>query len=48
MSKTDVRVRRRMTNRESRWHRVPVDRIWPHGLTKAAADLTEWCKQVTP
>jgi len=26
--------------------RVLVDRIWPRGLTKAKADLDEWCKQV--
>ena len=25
-----------------------VDRIWPRGLTKDKADLTEWCKQVAP
>ena len=28
--------------------RVLVDRIWPRGLTKARADLAEWCKQVAP
>lgn len=28
--------------------RVLVDRIWPRGLTKEAADLDEWCKQVAP
>jgi uncharacterized protein YeaO (DUF488 family) len=28
--------------------RVLVDRIWPRGLTKAKADLDEWCKQVAP
>jgi uncharacterized protein YeaO (DUF488 family) len=28
--------------------RVLVDRLWPRGLTKARADLDEWCKQVAP
>ncbi|MGF7238248.1 MAG: DUF488 domain-containing protein [Frankia sp.] len=28
--------------------RVLVDRIWPRGLTKAQAELDEWCKQVAP
>lgn len=28
--------------------RVLVDRIWPRGMTKARADLAEWCKQVAP
>lgn len=28
--------------------RVLVDRIWPRGLTKANADLDEWCKLVAP
>jgi uncharacterized protein YeaO (DUF488 family) len=27
---------------------VLVDRIWPRGLTKARAELGEWCKQVAP
>ena len=28
--------------------RVLVDRIWPRGLTKAAADLDDWCKAIAP
>ena len=28
--------------------RVLVDRLWPRGLTKARADLAEWCKEVAP
>jgi uncharacterized protein YeaO (DUF488 family) len=28
--------------------RVLVDRLWPRGLTKAAADLDDWCKSVAP
>lgn len=28
--------------------RVLVDRICPRGLTKAKAELNEWCKQIAP
>jgi uncharacterized protein YeaO (DUF488 family) len=28
--------------------RVLVDRVWPRGLTKEAARLDEWCKDVAP
>ncbi|AZS70847.1 DUF488 domain-containing protein [Streptomyces lydicus] len=28
--------------------RVLVDRLWPRGLSKADAQLTEWCKEVAP
>jgi uncharacterized protein YeaO (DUF488 family) len=28
--------------------RVLVDRIWPRGVTKVEAGLSEWCKQVAP
>lgn len=28
--------------------RVLVDRIWPRGLSKAKAQLSEWCKAVAP
>ncbi|HEY7103049.1 MAG TPA: DUF488 family protein [Mycobacteriales bacterium] len=28
--------------------RVLVDRLWPRGLSKADANLAEWCKQVAP
>ena len=49
MSKTDVRVRRVYDEPASDdGARVLVDRIWPRGLTKDKADLTEWCKQVAP
>ena len=48
-SKTDVRVRRVYDEPASDdGARVLVDRIWPRGLTKDKADLTEWCKQVAP
>jgi uncharacterized protein YeaO (DUF488 family) len=45
----DVRVRRVYDDREeSDGRRVLVDRIWPRGMTKAKADLDEWCKTVAP
>jgi uncharacterized protein YeaO (DUF488 family) len=28
--------------------RVLVDRRWPRGVTKARADLAEWCRDVAP
>ncbi|HET9164174.1 MAG TPA: DUF488 family protein [Solirubrobacterales bacterium] len=28
--------------------RILVDRLWPRGLSKDAAELDEWCKQVAP
>jgi uncharacterized protein YeaO (DUF488 family) len=28
--------------------RVLVDRMWPRGMTKARAELDEWCKQIAP
>lgn len=28
--------------------RVLVDRLWPRGLSRAKAQLDEWCKQVAP
>ncbi|MFD9813671.1 DUF488 domain-containing protein [Streptomyces sp. NPDC059080] len=28
--------------------RVLVDRLWPRGLSKEGAELTEWCKSVAP
>jgi uncharacterized protein YeaO (DUF488 family) len=28
--------------------RVLVDRLWPRGVSKAKADLDEWCMQVAP
>jgi uncharacterized protein YeaO (DUF488 family) len=44
-----VRVRRIYDPPESdEGKRVLVDRIWPRGMTKAKADLDEWCKQVAP
>jgi len=44
-----VRVRRAYEKPEpGDGARVLVDRIWPRGLTKAAAALDEWCKDVAP
>jgi uncharacterized protein YeaO (DUF488 family) len=46
---TDVAVRRvyeEPTGQDG--VRVLVDRIWPRGLSKAAAHLDEWCKAVAP
>jgi uncharacterized protein YeaO (DUF488 family) len=49
VSKRDVRVRRVYDDPAGDdGTRVLVDRIWPRGLTKAKADLAEWCKQVAP
>jgi uncharacterized protein YeaO (DUF488 family) len=49
VSKHDVRVRRVYDDPAGDdGTRVLVDRIWPRGLTKAEADLAEWCQQVAP
>ncbi|MGH3756239.1 DUF488 domain-containing protein [Actinophytocola sp.] len=46
---TDVVVRRVYDQpTEQDGVRVLVDRIWPRGLSKAAAQLDEWCKAVAP
>ena len=28
--------------------RILVDRLWPRGLTKEAAELDQWCKAIAP
>ena len=28
--------------------RVLIDRLWPRGISKKAAHLDEWCKDVAP
>lgn len=44
-----VRVRRIYDEPESAdGTRVLVDRVWPRGMRKDAAELDEWCKQVAP
>ncbi len=48
-SKLHVRAGRVYDERtEADGLRVLVDRMWPRGLTKAAADLDDWCKTVAP
>jgi uncharacterized protein YeaO (DUF488 family) len=45
----DVRVRRvHEPAAEDDGYRVLVDRLWPRGLGKAAAQLDEWCRAVAP
>ncbi|MFG2891572.1 DUF488 domain-containing protein [Streptomyces sp. NPDC048248] len=49
MSRGNVRVRRVYDAVEpSDGARVLIDRLWPRGLSKADARLTEWCKDVAP
>ncbi len=49
MGGADVRVRRVYERPEpDDGSRVLVDRLWPRGLSKAAAALDEWCKNVAP
>jgi uncharacterized protein YeaO (DUF488 family) len=47
--KVDVRVRR-VYDEPVRQDgaRVLVDRVWPRGVTKARADLADWCRQIAP
>ncbi|MEU8685792.1 DUF488 family protein [Streptomyces sp. NPDC048611] len=48
-AKRNLRVRRVYEAPEpSDGARVLVDRLWPRGLSKADARLTEWCKDVAP
>lgn len=45
----DIRVRRAYEDPSAQdGARVLVDRIWPRGLRKDAADLDEWAKDVAP
>lgn len=45
----DVGVRRIYEQRSpSDGCRILVDRVWPRGLTRAAADIDEWCRDVAP
>jgi uncharacterized protein YeaO (DUF488 family) len=47
--KPDVRVRRVYDEAEDQdGTRVLVDRLWPRGVSKAKANLDEWCKDVAP
>jgi uncharacterized protein YeaO (DUF488 family) len=48
-NRAQVQVRRVYDEPEaSDGARVLVDRIWPRGMTKARAALTEWSKDVAP
>ncbi len=33
---------------DSDGYRVLVDRLWPRGVSKSAADLDEWAKELSP
>ncbi|HET9841255.1 MAG TPA: DUF488 family protein [Nocardioides sp.] len=44
----DVRVRRIYDEPADDGIRVLVDRRWPRGVSKARADLDEWCSAVAP
>ena len=46
--KTAVEVRRIYDASPEPSVRVLVDRIWPRGMTKARANLDEWCKEIAP
>lgn len=49
MSRGRVRVRRVYDGRvDDDGQPILVDRLWPRGLSKSAADLDEWCKAVAP
>ena len=49
MAKTEVKVGRAYDPpAPGDGTRVLVDRLWPRGLTKAKAQLDEWCKEVAP
>lgn len=45
----DIRVRRvYRAPEDADGARVLVDRLWPRGLAKNKAELTEWCKDIAP
>ncbi len=49
MADTEVRVRRVYDEPAPQdGARVLVDRIWPRGLSREKAALTQWCKEVAP
>ena len=46
---TPVRVRRIYGPAQSDdGYRVLVDRLWPRGLSKAKAEMDEWCREIAP
>jgi uncharacterized protein YeaO (DUF488 family) len=45
----EVRVARVYDLRTARdGYRVLVDRLWPREISKVAADIDEWCREVAP
>lgn len=49
MSRHEVRVRRVYdAPHDDDGARVLVDRLWPRGVSKERAALTQWCKAVAP
>lgn len=48
--RTGVEVRRVYDTDDAAFvgYRVLVDRLWPRGISKADADLDEWCKDAAP
>jgi uncharacterized protein YeaO (DUF488 family) len=45
----DVRVKRVQEPAErGDGHRVPVDRLWPRGVSKSQAELDEWLRYLAP
>jgi uncharacterized protein YeaO (DUF488 family) len=44
----DVRLRRIYDDPADDGFRVLVDRRWPRGVSRARADLDEWCRAVAP
>jgi uncharacterized protein YeaO (DUF488 family) len=49
VQKLNIRVRRVYDEPEpDDGSRVLVDRLWPRGLSKARAELDEWCKELAP
>jgi uncharacterized protein YeaO (DUF488 family) len=46
---SSIQIRRIYDDPEpSDGQRVLVDRLWPRGISKERADLTEWCREVSP
>jgi uncharacterized protein YeaO (DUF488 family) len=43
-----VEVRRIYDEAASDGARILVDRLWPRGVSKAEADLDDWCVEVAP
>ena len=44
----EIRIERIYNEKQAKGYRVLVDRIWPRGITKQAARLDEWCKELAP